>query len=226
MSSWTESLTMISGGDCPWLIWNSKQLLDQITFSEPGYTFSVAAATHEGISRCYVSISRQSGSLDSEGRNRIEVVRLDEDKLVVEQPILPPGEICPSNFGPTGTVASPDGKRIYSSDRGCARVHIIDADPTSKSFHTILGSPRTRGGVIGLDVTPDGSRIYAANRGPATLACIDAVLAETDPETAQGGPACNAVKTIPLGIGFSGAGAEVAISPDGGRALCGLQQLR
>ena len=75
----------------------AKRRVDQITFSEPGYPWLAAAATHEGISRCYMSISRQSGQLDSEGRNRIEVVRLDEDNLVVEEPILTP-EICTSRL--------------------------------------------------------------------------------------------------------------------------------
>ena len=198
----------------------TQSVLVQHTLEGKGFTSEVAATTHEGISRCYMTISRQSGGTDTEGLDRLEVFRIDEDILVREASIVMP-PFCTSNFGPIGISASTDGKRLYVGDRGCVRVHVIDADPASDRFHEVLSSVQTGGVVIGVDLTPDGSRVYAVNRGPdeASLACIDTTEAEGDPpDNAWGGTACNGVAEIPLGIGVSGGLAAVAISPDGNRA--------
>ena len=102
----------------------------------------------------------------------------------------------------TRIAVHPDGAHLYVSYRNTSGyVRVIDVTDQS-AVQVSMGSNSSP---MGLAVTSDGGRVYVANRRAANLAVIDTTTnAVTD--------------TIPLSIGPSGSGAEVAVHPDGDRA--------
>ncbi|MFN3006305.1 beta-propeller fold lactonase family protein [Mycolicibacterium wolinskyi] len=118
----------------------------------------------------------------------------------------------PVDYGSTRIVAShpdDDEQRVYVANFDT--VSVIDADPTSATYNTVLDTiavPTQCGecynGVWDVAVSPDGDRVYAA-RGDGTVSVIDA-----DPTSAT---YHQVISTTPVGF-FDG---DLEISEDGDR---------
>ncbi len=157
---------------------------------------------------CFLAVSQTSGTFDTGGSNRLEIVNVSNGSPEFLPPvILGPAQNSFSPFGPLGVVAS--ATRAYVADRGSAVVHVIDTHPDSPSRFSYLSSIPAGGAVSGVDLTPDGTRLYAVNRGPSDVVCIDTASNQA------GGPACQGIGSIPVSAGPSGSGARIAVSPDG-----------
>jgi YVTN family beta-propeller protein len=71
---------------------------------------------------------------------------------------------------PYGIAASPDGKRIYTTNILDASVSVIDT-----ATNAVVGAPITVGGTPeGLAVSPDARFVYVANEGDDSVSVIDA----------------------------------------------------
>lgn len=157
------------------------------------------AITPDG-SRAYVAVSKAS-DVFSTGLNRVEVIDLTTDTVAETIRIAPPG----SRSGPIGVVVAPDGSRAYVTHHGDRKLLVIDTDPDSGSFHTVVDSVTIRGFPIGLDVTPDGLRVYIAHQSPGIVSVV-----ETTSNTS--------IAQIPVRIGRRDSLTAVAITPDGKQA--------
>jgi YVTN family beta-propeller protein len=100
----------------------------------------------------------------------------------------------------------PGGLELYSARHYANDVAVIDADPESATFNTILATIPVGANPTGLAVTPDGSRVYVTNGGSAGDDSISAISTATR----------SVVGTIPLTGSASPSG--IAITPDGSRA--------
>lgn len=94
--------------------------------------------------------------------NSVSAVRL-ADKNVTTIPV---------GTNPYGIAASPLGGHIYVANTGSNTLSVIDGDPNSATFHTVIdtigvNSPR------GLSFTPDGTKLYAPSRTDNAVAVID-----------------------------------------------------
>ncbi len=94
-------------------------------------------------------------------------------------------------------VLSPDGRRAYITDRGSARVTVVDTAGWTIVEHVPAGS-----GVEGIALSPDGTLLVVANRNDNTVHFID---------TATLKPAGS--------VGVGRGPVRVACSPDGTLAL-------
>src|ERR1043166_4938353 len=105
-------------------------------------------------------------------------------------------------------VVRPDGRRAYVARQGVNSVAVIDADPASGSFNTVLATVPVGFRPTGVAATPNSNRIYVTNQGQ-TNADVESISA-IDTSTNM------VVATIPLGT--SSAPNGIAITPDGTRA--------
>lgn len=100
----------------------------------------------------------------------------------------------------------PDGHRVYVSRSYANDVAVIDADPASATFNTILVAVPAGDSPIGVAVTPDGSRVYVTTGGSGGVDGITVLSTATNA----------VVASIPLDASASPSG--IAITPDGTRA--------
>ncbi|MDH5639643.1 MAG: putative Ig domain-containing protein, partial [Nitrospira sp.] len=66
---------------------------------------------------------------------------------------------------PYGAVVDKDGKYLYVSDFNVGTVYVIDIDPVSETFHTVVKTISIKvaaEGLRGMDITADGRRLYVA----------------------------------------------------------------
>lgn len=93
-------------------------------------------------------------------------------------------------------------------------VSVIDTDPASATFNTVIGTPIPVGNdPAGVAITPNGKRAYITNQNSDTVSVID-----TDPASATFD---TVVAIIPVGFSPSSP-IGVAITPDGKRAYVTL----
>ena len=123
------------------------------------------AATADGT-RAYVALQHLGRIAVIDALTLREV---DNDLLLegTQQIQLPPAS-------PFWVVADPAGRFLYVSDQSAepgtniGRVYVIDIDPTSKGFHTLVNMIQVDPaplGLRGLDITPDGQKLYVAAPG-------------------------------------------------------------
>ena len=99
--------------------------------------------------------------------------------------------------GPHGVAVTPDGSRVYVTNRDDNTVSVIDA-----ASGAVIGSPIAVGNAPqGLAVSPDGTRVYVCNPDDNTVLVIDT--------------ATNAVIGNPIGVSTAN---WLAFTPDGTRA--------
>lgn len=106
--------------------------------------------------------------------------------------------------GPFGIVIgnTPNGTRAYVVNVISDNVSIIDANPNSETFNTVVGTVQVGNIPIDAEINPYGTSVYVTNAGDDTVSVIDT--------------ATNAVTTIHVGAGPSGVG--IGLTPLGTRA--------
>jgi YVTN family beta-propeller protein len=102
---------------------------------------------------------------------------------------------------PEPIAFTPDGSRAYVGNTGyptgVSNISVIDTDPTSPTFHTVLATiPASF--PYGVAFTPDASRAYVTD---SMNNAVDVIDATTTPPTK--------VNTVAVGIGPTG----VALTP-------------
>ena len=107
-----------------------------------------------------------------------------------------------------GIAITPDGARAYVAVRigifpDPDEVKVLDTDPASPTFHTMLAAIPVGSNPWGVAITPDGSRVYVVNNGSNTVSAINT--------------ATNAVTATLTNVGGDPQG--IAITPDGGTAF-------
>lgn len=101
----------------------------------------------------------------------------------------------------------PDGKKAYVACKGKNTVAVIDTDPLSGTYNTIIATIPVGVRPHGIAITPDGGRVYVTISGNTSID-IDSVSV-IDTATDQ------VVATTPLGSNSAPGG--IAISTDGKR---------
>jgi YVTN family beta-propeller protein len=122
-------------------------------------------------------------------------------------------ETIPVGDDPFYVAVSPDGLTAYVTNQADATVSVIDTDPLSAGFNTVIdriagvdGTPR------GLAVSPDGLRVYVAGyNNPGTVSFID-----RDPTSAG-------FNTVTDTIAVGTAPGSVVFTPDGTTAYASNQ---
>jgi YVTN family beta-propeller protein len=152
-------------------------------------------ATRDGT-RVYVANSAYNGA------NTVSVIDTTTNQVVATIPI--PNQ-NPSTYG-YDLAVSPDGTRVYVAYQYDPRISVIDANPTSPRYSTVIST--TNVGYYGngdIKVTPDGTRIYRASDSYGDVVVID--TATMTPVGSVTGPGQDGFYPQAL-----------AISPDGKRA--------
>ncbi|MGH7740638.1 MAG: FlgD immunoglobulin-like domain containing protein, partial [Candidatus Eiseniibacteriota bacterium] len=68
----------------------------------------------------------------------------------------------------------PDGTRAYVANTGSNDVSVIDTNPTSPTYHTVLETIPVDTAPVDIEVSPIGPTVYVLNQGAGTLQGIDA----------------------------------------------------
>ena len=74
---------------------------------------------------------------------------------------------------PAGVVVSPDGKRVYVANTGSKTVSVIDNEPASVNYNTVISTVSVGSSPSALAISPDGTRLYVANTGNRTVSVIN-----------------------------------------------------
>ncbi len=104
-----------------------------------------------------------------------------------------------NKYSPCGIAVTPDGKKLYVSDRDINGVSVIDT-----STNTVTATVPAGINPLGVAITPDGRKAYVANRYSNNVSVIDTV---TNNEIA-------AVKvgTGPCGVSFNQDGTRLYVT--------------
>jgi YVTN family beta-propeller protein len=165
---------------------------------------SLGIAVTPNGKRAYVT--NYGGSADEGGTpgTTVSVINLKHKEVVATI----------DGFGPnpTGVAITPDGTRAYVMNEGANTVSVIDTDPSSRTFNTIIGDPIQVGFIpVSVAITPDGTRAYVTNlfgAGPPPFSLGTVSVIDTDPSS----PTFHTVvKTIEVGRQPLG----IATAPDG-----------
>jgi len=70
---------------------------------------------------------------------------------------------------PVDVAVLPDGSRIYVANSGANSLSIIDADTTSATHDTVIGSVNVVKGATTVTVSPDGTRIYVGTNSSVEI---------------------------------------------------------
>lgn len=150
--------------------------------------------------RAYIAISQSAFSVQTADRTRVVV--LDTATRTIVATI-----IVGAPFGNIGVAVTPDGSRVYVTDRAESDVYVIETATNTVVDIIDLADVHGTGpdlGTLAIDITPDGTRAYIANRHTATVSVIrlaDRVL----------------LATIPLTIGPTFTLDSLSIAPNGKR---------
>src|SRR5262249_24742837 len=108
-----------------------------------------------------------------------------------------------------GIAILPNGRRAYVANRGSGNVSVIDTDPASPTYNTVLKTIKVGDEPVDVCVSGVGPRVFVANSKSGTVSIIDANSGNATFD--------QVVTTENTGTG-SGA---VVVSPDGGRLYFG-----
>jgi len=96
-------------------------------------------------------------------------------------------------MGASGSVASPDGSKVYITGGGFNCIYVVDVVSNSVTSTIPLSSDAER-----ITVSPDGSRLYVANEFSATVTIVDAINEAV-------------ISVVPVGNSPQG----ISVTPDG-----------
>ena len=99
---------------------------------------------------------------------------------------------------PSRFTFDPDTDLMYMTNIFGAKVSVIDTDPNSGTFNTVIDTINVGNGPDGIEINPDTDKIYTANSADNTVSVIDAGTGDV-------------TETIPVGVDPVGVG----IFPDG-----------
>ncbi|HEX5133301.1 MAG TPA: Ig-like domain-containing protein [Candidatus Krumholzibacteria bacterium] len=104
---------------------------------------------------------------------------------------------------PVAIVIHPDGKIAYVANFNSGTVSVIDIDPASATFNTVIQTIAVGTNPVDLAVAPDGSRLAVANAGSSDVSVVDANNESTT------------YNQVLASIGSGTGSRSVGISPDG-----------
>ncbi len=110
-------------------------------------------------------------------------------------------------YRPSMVAITPDGTRAYVVHDESDAVNVIDTDPHSPTFNTVLVTIPWVAASAGIAITPDGTRAYITAKFSGAVRVLDLVPAS---------PTYNQVVGTLWGLDY--APEDIAISPDGARA--------
>ena len=134
-----------------------NEVITRIAVGDParlGPTRSVAVTPD--LTRAYVTVGSGVAVIDVQ---TLQEVDLNPATAAVDHIIEIPGA------RPYWAVADKDGHYLYVSDTFVGAIYVIDINPTSTTFHTVvkqISVDVAPEGLRGMDVTADGRRLYAA----------------------------------------------------------------
>lgn len=125
----------------------------------------------------------------------------------------------PAGFAGEKMALTPDGTRIYVIDYDDRTVSVVDVDPTSATYNTVVGDPILMGVESGdwypdeISITPDGTRAYVTIAGVDEAGTQYGVVKviDIDPTSAT----YNTVVGQPINVGLYAE--QVVFTPDGTR---------
>ncbi len=165
----------------------------------------VAVSVTPDGTRAYVL---NSGNLFNQDNASVSVIDMsDPSNPAVVQTI--PFDI----YNPREIAVSPDGLRAYvgydNTVGGNGHLLVIDTDPTSATYNTVIGDPIEVGdGPRDITFSPDGTRALILNQSS-----LDIVVLDIDPAS----PTFHTLIGGPIDVSNSSPSA-VAVTPDGTRA--------
>lgn len=104
---------------------------------------------------------------------------------------------------PVAIVIDPAGDFAYVANFNSGNVSVIDVDPTSSEYHTVVETITAGRNPIDVAVAPDGSRVAVANAGSNDVSLID-----SDPTSVT-------YNQVVANVGAGGSAKSVVISADG-----------
>ena len=110
---------------------------------------------------------------------------------------------------PVAIVIHPEGKVAYVANFNSSSVSIIDVNPASGSFNTVISTITVGTNPSDLAVFPDGDRVLVVNAGSGDLSVID------------GDATSNAYHTVIATVNQGSGAKSCAVSPDGARYYVG-----
>lgn len=99
---------------------------------------------------------------------------------------------------PRGLVASPDGSRLYVANAGSDNVSIIDTNPASGTYNTVIATIPVGDYPIGVAISPDGASLYVGNAYDDSVSVIDTTTRLTTASIRVG--------DYPMGVALSPSG--------------------
>jgi YVTN family beta-propeller protein len=189
---------------------NSTNILTTATdgtfpFSTPlasGATYSVSVLTQPSDPRERCVVASPTGTVTSANVTvsvscgpLVWVVNTALDGVQVVVPTAGGGVFAtvPVGTSPSSLAITPDGQKVYVSNRGSNDVSVISA-----ASQTVTATIAVDASPASIAVTPDGSRVYVSTGGSKTVSVIDAT---TD----------TMISSISLAPGTGG----LAVKPDG-----------
>ena len=122
---------------------------------------------------------------------------------------------------PIDIAITPDGSRAYVTKTFSDVISVVDIDPASPDYHTVIDTVQDTGATLAsqqpnLAITPDGTRAYVSNTPTGTVTVID-----TDPINANYHTVVSSVTGLisPTGLDVTPDGANVYVA--GGASFAG-----
>ena len=98
---------------------------------------------------------------------------------------------------PVSLRVHPDGNKVYAVEG--TQVLVIDSDPSSPSYHTIIKRITLPGYSFDLDFSPESDRLFVANYSPDSEGFISAVDTTEDKLIDTDSDPSNGITSMPIG---------------------------